>query len=136
MTTLRTLMLLIALTLLEGCADMKYGSRPYEVVLDTVPSHCRAYLIPNTQWVYDKAKLLEPNSKLLEECENGITPWTVSKPPYVYVFVAVDEQQHVQWKEFKPSHDETVILQLETPPTPPAPEKVTGASTVAAGGAR
>ena len=123
----RTSLTLIVLVIACACAGTKYGSHDYDVVLDTVPTHCRAWIVPNTQWVNDQTKLLEPNSPLREKCETGVTPWPISKPPYHYVFIAMDSQQHIAWKEFKPSRDTTVTLQFDQPvPQTPAEAKSDG----------
>ena len=95
-----------------GCAGTQYGSHEYPVVLDTVPTHCSAWVIPYRDWLKKQKALTDTSDVIRAKFRSGFTPWTASLLPYRFVVLAMDSSRTFRWKEFTPSMDARVTVEF------------------------
>jgi hypothetical protein len=115
---MRTVALVLAafvLSLTTSCAGTQYGSREYPVEFATVPPDCQCWILPNTEWVFQKERILQEGGAALKKYESfrSKRPETKSLLPYVHVFVAMNANQQLLWKEFTPSRDPSVLIEFD-----------------------
>jgi hypothetical protein len=118
MKATRVLHLAAISILCAACETTGYGAHQFQVTLNTVPANCRAWVVRDSNWVLEQELLQAGDEEALEKYELHTTPFTITLPPYPYVFLAKNAEQRVLWKPFKPSQDSTVTLDFGPAVTP------------------
>ena len=121
--------LLIAFAACGGCQS--YGSRPYDVTLNSSIPSAKLYLVPNSDWVgHEEASVFDPRRRAwLDQFElkQQNRPVETKLLGYEHVFVVINPSAPTQvyTKKFNPMRAEQRDIALPAPAagagvTPPA----------------
>jgi hypothetical protein len=117
--------LFAAIALLAGGCQ-SYGSRPYDVKLDSAANKARLFLIPNSEWVKKSESLVyQPgparDSWLTDfELKQANRPIETKLLGYQHVFVVIDGSGNVYVKPFNPMNPDERVIDMPPRATPTA----------------